>query len=319
MLNVNRMRVLREVAARGSIAAAAEALYLSPSAVSQQMSTLEREAGVELLERAGRGVRLTPAAERLVAHTDRVLAVLEEAQADVDAVAHGIAGRVRASAFPTAARALLVPALARIKATYPRLQFEMVDLEPEEGIPLLRIGELDILLTYEFTMLPPAEEPGLERVPLLSEPMSIALPAAHPLAAGPVRVADLAGEQWIVGRDGSSFLDVQVRVANAAGYQPHTDLHSNDYQVILAAVDAGLGVALVPPMARFASYPGVAFREPADMELRRHIVALIRRGSRTSPAVSAVIDAILAMARQRAETSPFAGVRVDTAPAAAAG
>jgi molybdate transport repressor ModE-like protein len=311
MLNVNRMRVLREVAARGSIAAAAEALYLSPSAVSQQMSTLEREAGVELLERAGRGVRLTPAGERLVAHTDQVLAVLEEAQADVDAVAHGVAGRVHTSAFPTAARALLVPALARIKAAYPRLQLRMVDLEPEDGIPLLRIGELDILLTYEFEMLPPRQEAGLERVPLLSEPMAIALPVSHPLAAGMLRVADLRDEQWIVGRDGSSFLEVQVRVANQAGYQPKVDLHSNDYQVILAAVEAGLGVALVPPMARFADYPGVAFRQPADMEIRRHVVALIRRGSRSSPAVAAALDAIWGVARERAQSSAYAGVRAD--------
>lgn len=311
MLNVNRMRVLREVAARGSIAAAAEALYLSPSAVSQQMSTLEREAGVELLERAGRGVRLTPAGERLVAYTERVLVVLEEAQADVDAVAHGVAGRVHTSAFPTAARALLVPALSRIKAAYPRLQLRMVDLEPEDGIPLLRIGELDILLTYEFEMLPPKEQPGLERVPLLSEPMAIALPVSHPLAAGPVRVSDLRDEQWIVGRDGSSFLEVQVHVSNEAGYEPRVDLHSNDYQVILAAVEAGLGVALVPPMARFADYPGVAFRQPADMEIRRHIVALIRRGSRTSPAVAAAMDAIKGVAKERAEASAYAGVMVE--------
>ena len=311
MLNVNRMRVLREVAARGSIAAAAEALYLSPSAVSQQMSTLEREAGVELLERVGRGVRLTPAGERLVAYTERVLVVLEEAQADVDAVAHGVAGRVHTSAFPTAARALLVPALARINAAYPRLQLSMVDLEPEDGIPLLRIGELDILLTYEFEMLPPREQPGLERVPLMSEPMAIAMPVAHPLAAGTVRVADLGGEQWIVGRDGSSFLEVQVHVSNEAGYEPKVDLHSNDYQVILAAVEAGLGVALVPPMARFADYPGVAFRQPADMEIRRHIVALIRRGSQKSPAVAAAMDAIRQVARERADASAYAGVTVE--------
>jgi molybdate transport repressor ModE-like protein len=311
MLNVNRMRVLREVAARGSIAAAAEALYLSPSAVSQQMSTLERESGVELLERVGRGVRLTPAGERLVAYTEQVLEVLEEAQADVDAVAHGVAGRVHTSAFPTAARALLVPALARVKAAYPRLQLRMIDLEPEEGIPLLRIGELDILITYEFEMLPPRNEPSLERVPLMSEPMAIALPIAHPLASGPVGIGDLRDDPWIVGRDGSPFLEVQIRVANEAGYEPRVDLHSNDYQVILAAVEAGLGVALVPPMARFADYPGVAFRQPADMEIRRHIVALIRRGSRSSPAVAAAMDAIRGVAKERADASAFAGVRLD--------
>jgi DNA-binding transcriptional LysR family regulator len=311
MLNVNRMRILREVAARGSIVGAAEALYMSPPAVSQQMSTLEREAGVDLLERVGRGVRLTTAGERLVGYADRVLAVLEEAQADVDAVAQGVAGRVHTSAFPTAARALLVPALARLKAAYPRLQFKMVDLEPEESVPLLRVGELDILLTYEFEMLPEREEPGMERVPLMSEPMAIALPVSHPMAAGPVSIADLKDDQWVVGRDGSPFLEVQKRVSNQAGYEPHVDFHSNDYQVILAAVEAGLGVALVPPMARFADYPGVAFRQPADMEIRRHVSAVIRRGSRKSPTVAAALAAISGVAHERALASPFAGVRAD--------
>lgn len=309
MFNVNRLRILREVAARGSIASAAEALYMSPSAVSQQMGTLEREVGVELLERAGRGVHLTPAGERLVEYTERVLAVLEEAQADVDAVAHGVAGRVHTSAFPTAARALLVPALARLRTSYPRLQLRMIDMEPEESIPLLRTGELDILLTYEFEMLPHPQEPGMERIELMSEPMAIALPVSHPLAAGPVSIADLREDPWIVGRDGSPFLEVQVRISNEAGYQPHIDLHSNDYQVILAAVEAELGVALVPPMARFAEYPGVAFRQPADMEIRRHIVAVIRKGSGTSPALAAALDAIRGVARERAASSPFAGVK----------
>lgn len=311
MFNVNRMRILREVSARGSIAGAAEALYMSPSGVSQQMATLEREAGVDLLERVGRGIRLTPAGERLVEHTERVLALLEEAQADVDAVAHGVAGRVHTCAFPTAARALLVPALARLRTAYPRLQLKMVDLEPEESIPLLKVGELDILLTYEFEKLPLVEDAGLERIVLLSEPMALALPVSHPLAAGPVRIADLKDEQWIVGRDGSPFLEVQVRVANEAGFQPKVDLHSNDFQVILAAVEAGLGVALVPPMGRFADYPGVAFRQPADMEVRRRILAVIRAGSGGSPAVAAALDAIRGVARERAASSPFAGVRAE--------
>lgn len=308
MLNVNRMRILREVAARGSIVGAAEALYMSPPAVSQQMATLEREAGVELLERVGRGVRLTPAGERMVEYADRVLAVLEEAQADVDAVAHGIAGRVHTAAFPTAARALLVPALARMRAKYPSLQQKMVDLEPEESIPLLRVGELDILITYEFEMMPESLDRGMERVPLMSEPMAIALPVSHPKAAGPVGIADLRDDQWVVGRDGSPFLEVQKHVAHQAGYEPHVDYHSNDFQVILAAVEAGLGVALIPPMGRFAEYPGVAFRQPADMEIRRQISAVIRRGSGKSPAVAAALGTIRDVARERAAASPFAGV-----------
>lgn len=311
MFNLNRLRILREVASRGSIAGAAEALYMSPSGVSQQMATLEREAGVELLERAGRSVRLTPAGERLVEHTERVLAVLEEAQADVDAVAHGVAGRVHTCAFPTAARALLVPALARLRAQYPQLDLRMVDLEPEESIPLLKTGELDILLTYEFDRMPVRQDPGLERILLMSEPMAVAMSVGHPMAAGPVRIADFREEQWIVGRDGSPFLEVQVRIANEAGFQPHVDLNSNDYQVILAAVEAGLGIALVPPMARFADYPGVAFRHPVDTEVRRRTLAVIRRGSSGSPTIAAALEAIRGVARERAAGSPFAGVRAE--------
>ncbi|MDO8964456.1 MAG: LysR family transcriptional regulator [Coriobacteriia bacterium] len=308
MLNVNRLRVLREIASRGTIAAAAEALYMTPSAISQQMATLEREAGTPLLERAGRGVRLTPAGERLVTHAERVIAVLEEAQADVDAVARGVAGRLRTCAFPTGARALLIPALSRIRAEYPRLQLSMVDLEPEESVPLLKTGEIDVLLTYEFDHLPQRDDPGVEQVLLAIEPMAIALPVTHPAATGPVRVRDLKDEEWIVGQDGSSLLEVQVRVANEAGFQPKLDLHSNDYQVILAAVEAGLGVALVPPMARFAEYPGVAFRRPEDMEVRRRILAVIRRGSGKSPGIAALVEALRDIARQQAAAHAHEGM-----------
>jgi molybdate transport repressor ModE-like protein len=292
MLNVQRMRVLREVAASGSIARAARALFMTPSAVSQQMSVLEREVGTPVLERSGRSVRLTPAGERLVAHTERVLAVLEEAQADIDEVAKGVAGKLHTCAFPTAARALLVPALTRLREINPRLEVTLTDLEPEESIPALKTGQLDLVLTYEFDHLPEPEDPGVERHQLMTEPMFVALPVSHPRAAGPVRIADLKDEQWIVGRDGSTFLEVQIRVANEAGFQPKVDLQSNDYQVILAAVGAGLGVALAPPLAFFAPNPGVAMHLPADLEVRRRIVAVIRRGSGRSPAIAAALHAL---------------------------
>ena len=299
MLNVNRMKVLREIAGRGSIAAAATALYMTPSAVSQQMATLEREAGTPLLERAGRGVRLTAAGRALVEHTERVLAVLEEAQADLDAYAEGVAGQLRTCAFPTAARSLLVPALARLSHRLPRLQFTMVDLEPEESIPMLKRGELDVVLDYEFNHLPVVHDPGVERRELLVEPIYIALPSTHSLAwQGPVRMADLREEQWIVGRDGSPFLELQLQVANEAGFQPKVDLHSNDYQVILSAVQAGLGVTLVPPLAFFAPYPGVVYRAPKDVEVHRRVSAVIRRGSARSPAIAAVLSALNDVARE---------------------
>lgn len=292
MLSVQRLRVLREIANAGSIAGAAAALYMTASAVSQQMAVLEREAGTPVLERHGRGVRLTPAGERLVHHTERLLAVLEEAQADLDEIAKGLQGRFHTSAFPTAARALLVPALARLREMNPRLEVTLTDLEPEESIPALKAGRLDLVLTYEFDHLPEPEDPGVERHLLLTEPMFVALPATHRLAAGPVRIRDLSEEQWIVGRDGSTFLEVQVRVANEAGFNPRVDLQSNDYQVILAAVAAGLGVALAPPLAFFAPNPGVVAHRPVDVEVRRRIVAVIRRGTGRSPSVAAALHAL---------------------------
>ena len=204
MLNIHRMRILREIADRGTISAAAEALYMSPSAVSQHMATLEREAGTPLLEKVGRTVRLTAAGEALVAHTERVLAVLEEAQAGLDAIAKGVAGRVRTCAFQTAARALLVPALARLSASTPALSFTMAEFEPNDAVPPLKRGEFDVVLSYEFNHLPVPAYPGMERSELLVEPIYIALPTSHPLADHEtVRVADLSEEQWIVGHEGT--------------------------------------------------------------------------------------------------------------------
>ncbi|MHB1342111.1 MAG: LysR family transcriptional regulator [Coriobacteriia bacterium] len=286
------MRLLREVASRGSIAAAAEALFLTPSAVSQQLAVLERETGVELLERVGRRVRLTHAGDTLVSHTEHVLAALEEAEADLEAVSHGIAGPIRTCAFPTAARALLVPALAILKKQYPRLSISLVDLEPEESLPMLKTGDLDVVLTYGFDRLPERTDPGAERVLLLNEPVYIAIPASHTQALGPARVADFSDEEWIVGRDGSSLLEVVVRVANEAGFEPRMNLHSNDYQVILSAVQAGLGVSIAPPIALFAEYPGVLFRAPTDVLMHRHIHAVIRRGSGERPAIAAALKTL---------------------------
>lgn len=294
MLNVTRMKMLREVAARGGMAAAADALYLSPSAVSQQMAILEREAGTPLLERHGRGVRLTAAGESLVTYTDRVLATLEEAQAELADISASIAGTLNTCGFPTAARALLVPALALLQGRHPRLRLHMNDLEPEESIPLLKRGGMDIIISYGYDRLPEKDDPSIERLVLMTEPHHIALPVDHPEAmhGGPVNLQDLRDEQWVVGRDGSPFMDVMLRIANESGFTARVDLHSNDYQVILAAVEAGLGVALVPPLARFSTYPGVVFRDCADVEINRHVVAVIRKGSARAPAIGAALAAI---------------------------
>jgi DNA-binding transcriptional LysR family regulator len=296
MLSVPRLRILREIAERGSIAAAAAALFLTPSAVSQQMATLEREAGVPLLEHVGRGVRLTEAGERLVARTPAVLAALEQAEAELAAVSTGTAGHLGVAAFPTAARVLLVPAVARLRQDHPRIRVSMVDLEPEQSLPALRIGDLDVVLTHEFNVLPAPADPSVESRDLLTEPVFLAMPADDPRAARSVRISDLRDDQFIVGHDGTPFLDIVVRLAESEGFQPHVDLHSNDFQVILAAVGVGLGVAFVPPLGLVREYPDVVFKRVDGLDLQRTTRAAVRAGAADNPAVAAMLSELTQVA-----------------------
>ncbi len=267
---------------------------MSPSAVSQQMAVLEREAGVPLLERSGRGVRLTEAGQRLVRNTEQVLAALEHAEADLASSAQGIVGRVRVSAFPTAARNVLVPALVTLRERHPNLRISMIDLEPEESVPALKARELDVVLTYEWDLLPSVEDAGVEREELFTEPVYLVLPLDHPAAkrSGPVTMADFADEEWIVGRDSTSMLDLVTAAARRAGFEPRTDFHSMDFEVILAAVAAGLGVALGPALALVGDVSRVAVRDLADLDLNRSIWAATRRGSGANPGISAVLTAL---------------------------
>ena len=278
---------------------------MTPSAVSQQMAVLEREAGTTLLERRGRGVRLTDAGARLAENTERILAELERAEADLATASRGIVGQVRVSAFPTAARALLVPALPKLVSAYPNLHLSMIDLEPEESLPALKAENLDVVVTYEWNVLPSLEDAGIEREELMCEPVYLALPAAHPLAGkGPITIAQLRNEEWIVGRDSTSMLELVTVATRRAGYEPRTDFHSMDFQVILAAVGAGLGVALVPPLALIGKYPDVAITRIAGVDLDRTVWANIRRGSSGNPGIAVVLSALREAAARIAARIP---------------
>src|SRR3954447_16185482 len=197
MLDVKRMRILKEVADHGSFSAAAESLSYTQSAVSQQIAALEREAKTQLVTRGSRGIRLTEAGEALVKHADAILTRLADAEAELEAIAGLRGGRLRLAAFPTVGATLMPLAIATFRSRHPDVELTVRQLEPEDSIPMLKAGELDIALTIEPSVRAEDAE-GIESQFLLDDPMYAALPMDSPLATkAKLRLKDLAGESWI--------------------------------------------------------------------------------------------------------------------------
>lgn len=298
MLNTTRLRVLREVAARGTITAAAEALYLTPPAVSHQLSVLEREVGVPLLERTARSVRLTDAGNRLVEHAETILAECEAALADVAAFAQDVTGTVRLSVFQTAAQTFALPALASVTDRYPSLDLTVYEMEPVRALPALKAGQLDIALSHEWDFVPVPTDPGIERHDLFSEPVVVLLPRGHRLASAPVRLAELAAERWCVAHESASSRQAVERVANSAGFEPKVIFESNYFRAIGSAVEAGLGVGVAPALTDLRGLD-LAILPLVEPRMSRRIFAAVRSGSGQAPAIRAVIDAMAETAARR--------------------
>ena len=294
MLDVRRLRVLRELAARGTIAATADALGYTAPAVSQQLAALEREAGVALLERNGRSRKLTPAGEELVQRTEGILRELEAAEAALEATTTQVAGVLRCAAFASAHRVLLPRAIAALADAHPDLRVTTQDMEPEDSLPALKLGELDLAIAQEYAFAPNPSDPAIERTDLLDDPLRVALPASHPLAgADRIDLAALEAESWIAGREGSFCHLVVVHSTRAAGYEPRLTHITNDFQVSYGLVQAGAGVGLVPELAG-PPPPGVVVKPIKGAPPSRRIYAAVRAGSSARPAIAAMLDALTA-------------------------
>jgi DNA-binding transcriptional LysR family regulator len=295
MLDVRKLRVLREVYARGTIAAAADALQYTPSAVSQQLAALQAEAGVTLLERVGRSVQLTDAGRRLVRHADEILSRLEEAEAEL-AAGNAVRGTVRVSAFQTAALALLPRAIGEVGERHPDLRIEYTEAEAEESLPLLAGGELDLVIAEEYDYLPRPRDPRLRREELGRDPILVVLPDGHPLArrGRPVPLAKLADEAWCTGRSDTLFADMLLRACRGAGFEPNVQHRANDLQILHELVAAGHGASLMPGLGNPSAIPGVTALPAAGQPLGRTIFTAVRRSSVRQPAVEALLYALKA-------------------------
>ncbi len=299
MLDLRRLRLLRELHARGTIAAVADALRYTPSAVSQQLAVLEREAGQPLFERAGRGVRLTDAALVLVGHAEVLLDRAELAEAELAAADGAPAGRGRIGAFQSAAHHLAAPAVAALAISAPALRCELIEAEPEWALPALERGDFDLVIADEWDTQPLARPPSLTRLDLLRDEVRVILPADHPLAqeGGPVRIADLSGEPWATGLDHMAWSDLCVRTCRRFGaFDPDIRHRSNDGRVCLTLVAQGLAVSLLPELVRSWEEPGVAVRPIADGDVHRTVFAATRTRDANRPSVRALLAAVQAAA-----------------------
>jgi DNA-binding transcriptional LysR family regulator len=299
MLDVRRMRLLRELARLGTIAAVAQAYSYTPSAVSQQLSALEREAGVPLVRHAGRRVELTPAGAELAVRTERVLELLEEAAAALAAGRTELAGELRIGAFPTAVRTLLPAALVALGTEHPRLELQVTELDPVQVPDALRAGTLDIALVHEYDYVPAEPDAALEARPLLTETIYLASAAPVPGRAGEVlrRCADLP---WIVASPGTLCFLMAERLCQAAGFSPRIRHRADDFATVLALVAAGQGVALVPELARADSPAGVVL---TPLSARRRTLIACRAGTAGHPAIAACAAAIRSAASAHLQDS----------------
>lgn len=295
MLDLHRLRLLREFGARGTVAAAAAAVGYTPSAVSQQLAVLEREAGVKLLARAGRGVRLTDAGRVLVGHADTLLAAAEEAEADLARASGVVAGTIRVSAFQTAVLHLVIPAVAALADEHPDLRVEIVEAEAEDALPDLRHQRLDVVIVDEYDGVPLVRPADLRRELLLREEVRLILPAGHRLARAnrPPALTGLADEVWSSGQHGSGQHAMVLNSCRTmGGFEPDLRHVSNDLQILLELVRTLGVVALLPDLVQTAGDDTVVARTPAEGALHRDVTTLTRRTGASRPALEALSAAL---------------------------
>jgi DNA-binding transcriptional LysR family regulator len=296
MLDLRRLRLLRELRERGTIAAVADALQYTPSAVSQQLAMLEREAGVRLLERAGRGVRLTDAALVLVDHADALLDRAALAEADLAAAAGTVAGRARIAGFQSVMLRLALPAMEELAREAPRLRCEVIEAEPEPALPALALGEIDLVLGDEWQHQPRLLAEGMQRHDLLRDMVHVVLPTRHPAARrhrDSVPLAELAGEAWTTGHAGMGWEQMTHRACRElGGFDPDIRHRANDATISLALVARGLAVTLLPELPMPERHPGVVLRAIAEGPVSRAIFAVTRAADAARPSTQALLAAI---------------------------
>ena len=294
MLDIRRLRLLRELYVRGTLAEVAAALHQSPSSVSQQLRLLEREVGVELLRKAGRRVQLTPQAEILVEHTAAVLERLEQAESDLAASLAEATGTVRIAVFQSAALALMPDTLTRLAREHPRLRVTMIQREPESALHETWARDFDLVIAEQYPGHGAPWHPKLDRVDLTTDVIRLAVPPAA-LPWGDVReIDDAAPAPWVMEPTGAASRHFAEQLCRLAGFEPDVRFETADLQAQIRLVESGNAVALLPGLLWMGRKPTVRLRRLKGDPLRT-IFTSTRRASASQPSVLACRAALTAV------------------------
>lgn len=299
MLDVKRLKILREVAQQGSFSAAAESLSFTQSAISQQVAALEREAGTKLLERGPRGVRLTGGGRALVSHAEAILARIDDAEEELAAIAGLRGGRLRLASFQSAGATLLPRAVAEFHRRHPDVELGMIEAEPDEACEKLNRGEIDLALVYDFEPVPDMLAPSLELTQLLEDRYDLIVPKGHPLAGErTVRLKDLAEESWISSTPAEGCRVITDRACLDAGFTPKVSFEFDETMAAQALVAAGVGLTMMPQLATTPLHPAVVSRSLGKDAPVRRIWAAHPADGYVSPAVTAMVQILQDVAQE---------------------
>lgn len=290
-MDLGRLRTLRELSIRKTMAAVSEALYVSPSAISQQLTLLEQEVGASLIERRGRGVALTAAGQVLVEHAERVFAELETAKADIQRLENLVAGDIRIAAFPSVAAAIMPSAIRDLKRQHPLLNIGFDEMEPEESLSALRMWQTDIAIVDDLNVLAGALDPGIETVPLAEDVFLVMMGREHPLAEKPdVTLNELRDESWVIDTASSNYTSMITQACQGSGFDPRIVARCKGFEVSVALIREHCGISILPGLRASRDLTDVEVR-PLKPEIRRRISLAFRKGQGHSPLIRAVVRA----------------------------
>lgn len=295
MLNLARLQILFELRQRGTLAEVAEALHLSPSAVSQQLSTLERETGTQLLRKTGRRVTLTPEAQVLCEHSEEILRTVEAAESDLATVSGETSGTVRVAAFQSVVLSLMPAMLTTLREAHPQLRVTMTQHEPEDALERTWMRDFDLVVAEQYPHHAAPHHDGLDREELMRDPIRLAVP---PTWSDTASLQDVRDAAWVMEPAGAASRHWALQACRQAGFEPDIRFETADLHAHLALIEAGQAVALIPDLMRSETRHTAHYVDLPDRP-ERTIFTSVRRGAQARPAISACRAALAEVSARR--------------------